>query len=957
MAFNKAKALHEAEKLVSQGKVSQAIRQYLHILQNDPSDLTLLNTVGDLYVRERNLADALRLFHKLADAYVHEGFTVKAIAIYRKIAKLDSASIEPVLKLAELYQVQGLGREAREQLMQAVEYYRKRSQPDKALEVFHKVIQLDPENIPARTRLADFCEEMNQKEEAAQVHIGTAEILLRRGDLVLASTHLEKAADLHPQDERIPLLRARVALRSQKPAEAVAILTRVPAVFSKAEARQMLRDAYLATNNIEGARDLSLEAFRANPADFSPIASFVMLCCDRQEFDSALSPLAEIADDLIRESKTGPLMECLRQIWTKSPQHIPTLEFIQKVCEQTGDEVGLPDVFEALGRAYFEAGDFEKAERIYEKLCLREPGNSHYQGLLRQALEEQGKEYQGPQPSEIAIEEPTVSVERVETPEETAPPQAAPSEADQAAVREAIDNSDLFARYGLVDKALSELEHALKIFPDHVDILTRIVEISRKGRPDRAAQAAGRLARILAEQGDHAGSARFAEVAAQLGEERVQPGPIEASSTEVPPVVEVSEPSPPPDEESPAGAPVWEVEAGPDLPFGGTIEEDAGAEASSPPTAAELPFELPSPAAPEPAQASESAPVLSEMEVIDLSDDWEAFAGSASEAPSPHTSAAFNFEEAREEITFYLAQGFIEEAQKIVGNLEEKFPGDPQVVDLRRVLEEKLEAAPGPPSGEETVEPVTIETVSEDWELPSNFGEASSQTPETHSPEEVRETTTADASPPASPPESEAVVETAASVGSEDVLGGLANDLAPSLEGLEDEPALPAAESPPEKAVHGTGPETSPLDELLQEFEESSEDQPAQEDPETHYNLGVAFREMNLLDEAIGEFQRVVRGAGRGNYPLHFLQACSLLALCFMDKKMPAIAAKWYLRALETPGLDDEATLALLYDLGVAYEQAGEVRHALERFTEVCSQNIDFRDVAEKVRLLQQRVS
>jgi len=80
-----------------------------------------------------------------------------------------------------------------------------------------------------------------------------------------------------------------------------------------------------------------------------------------------------------------------------------------------------------------------------------------------------------------------------------------------------------------------------------------------------------------------------------------------------------------------------------------------------------------------------------------------------------------------------------------------------------------------------------------------------------------------------------------------------------------------------------------------------------------------------------------------------------LLAVSFVDKGMPQIAAKWYLRALETPNLDEESTLALLYDLGAAYEQAGDTRSALERFSEVYSQNIDYRDVAEKIRTLQQK--
>ena len=57
MAFQKARALQEAEKSVAQGKISQAIRQYQEILDNDPSDVSLLNTIGDLYIRDRNITE------------------------------------------------------------------------------------------------------------------------------------------------------------------------------------------------------------------------------------------------------------------------------------------------------------------------------------------------------------------------------------------------------------------------------------------------------------------------------------------------------------------------------------------------------------------------------------------------------------------------------------------------------------------------------------------------------------------------------------------------------------------------------------------------------------------------------------------------------------------------------------------------------------------------------------
>ena len=112
------------------------------------------------------------------------------------------------------------------------------------------------------------------------------------------------------------------------------------------------------------------------------------------------------------------------------------------------------------------------------------------------------------------------------------------------------------------------------------------------------------------------------------------------------------------------------------------------------------------------------------------------------------------------------------------------------------------------------------------------------------------------------------------------------------------------------------------LDELGEEQSSATTD-----DPQTHYDLGVAFREMSLLDEAIGEFQKVVKGAQKGKYPPNFLQACTLLATCFMDKQMPAIAAKWYLRALETPNLDEEALMAKYGRLSEQRE-AGEIDEA-----------------------------
>jgi len=166
--------------------------------------------------------------------------------------------------------------------------------------------------------------------------------------------------------------------------------------------------------------------------------------------------------------------------------------------------------------------------------------------------------------------------------------------------------------------------------------------------------------------------------------------------------------------------------------------------------------------------------------------------------------------------------------------------------------------------------------------------------------------------------------------------------------------AQPAAKP---KATSAPSAEPGPLKEVFDEFRaELGEMGAEEEDLETHYNLGIAFREMGLLEEAISEFQKVAKANDRGRAFRYTMQCCTLLGLAFMEKGQPAIAAIWYERALKTPGMDPESTLALRYDLGVAQESAGEPEAALKSFSQVYAMNIDYRDVAERIAALQKPV-
>ena len=167
----------------------------------------------------------------------------------------------------------------------------------------------------------------------------------------------------------------------------------------------------------------------------------------------------------------------------------------------------------------------------------------------------------------------------------------------------------------------------------------------------------------------------------------------------------------------------------------------------------------------------------------------------------------------------------------------------------------------------------------------------------------------------------------------------------------------PPPMAPPEPTVKAPIAEPAPrmdLDGLFGELRQTLDEHPveAEGDPETHYSLGVAFREMGLLDEAIAELQKVCKAHEHGHRMPHIMQTYTWLAQCFLDKGVPEAAIRWYDRALQLPNLDQETRTALHYELASCYEAAGKKSDALNHFLEVYGNNIDYRDVAERVKSL-----
>ncbi len=354
----------------------------------------------------------------------------------------------------------------------------------------------------------------------------------------------------------------------------------------------------------------------------------------------------------------------------------------------------------------------------------------------------------------------------------------------------------------------------------------------------------------------------------------------------------------------------------------------------------------------EPSAVAEPAvePAPAAPEEVDLSAEWMAAASSeglvapeavaAAEEPAP-APAVFNAKEATEEIAFYLNQGMLDMARDVLVRYEQEFPGEPALSEVR-VRVEAAAAAPPPPV-EAAPEPVAA-------------------------PEPIAEPEPAVASAEADAGESyELVLEeqpkepapAGAGMSAESFFSDLAGEIDAALSGKTAPPTAAAKSSapPPRAAAPAPPPAATPslgvLAEVFDEFKADMGEVEEVEDIETHYSLGIAYKEMGLLDEAISEFQKASKASEKQHAHSNYFQCCILLGHCFMEKGHPQIAARWYERALKTPGLDDEGATALRYDLGIALEQAGDRKGALNCFLEVYGSNVDYRDVGERIRELQ----
>jgi tetratricopeptide (TPR) repeat protein len=181
VATNKEKLIAGAQKLVEKGSFDKAIKEYLKVVQEDESDVRVWLKIGDLYAKLSRRSEATETYQRVAQFYSDQGFYLKSVAVYKQILKIDPRLFEVNIRLAELYKQLGLLSDAVQQFEAVAAFFQKEGRVQEALATIKQIVDLDPETVANRIKLAELYSKEQMPREAVDEFSKAAEQLKGAG--------------------------------------------------------------------------------------------------------------------------------------------------------------------------------------------------------------------------------------------------------------------------------------------------------------------------------------------------------------------------------------------------------------------------------------------------------------------------------------------------------------------------------------------------------------------------------------------------------------------------------------------------------------------------------------------------------------------------------------------------------------------------------------------------------
>ncbi|MFQ5669807.1 MAG: tetratricopeptide repeat protein [Acidobacteriota bacterium] len=478
MAIDRASVTSLAEKFTRQGRLKEAISQYLKLLEDGPSEVRTLNLLGDLYRRNGEIQRALSCFTKIAEQYRDRGFAQKAIAMYKKVAKLDATSVETREQLALLYVDQGLLRDAQQNLRDAAGICSRAGDSEHALELESRALELCPDDWRGQSRLAERLRDAGEIERSVSTFLRAAEGLEGEGQIDTALTCCRSAMEVAPLDP-VPIAHlVRLLMASDRVDEAVAELERrLQADPGTPHLLALLGEALLKKGDLARARE-ALDAARGSAfaaGDVNFQVSRLRLDLSEGGLEKAAPCLEQVVGVLRESGQHSAARDLVRDCLEMDPESDLALGLLAGLCAP--DVPDAPDMKDCLEILVQRLGG-SKAEAALPSILLRLQRERPDDPEIRERLQALSV---AAAPASTAAAPATQEAAGGKTVDELMTLEGEDgSLVDEDFVAEHLTEADVFVKYGLLPRAAAHLQQVIQRYPRTLIAHRRLIEIYKE---------------------------------------------------------------------------------------------------------------------------------------------------------------------------------------------------------------------------------------------------------------------------------------------------------------------------------------------------------------------------------------------------------------------------------------------------------------------------------------------
>ncbi|HJW34620.1 MAG TPA: tetratricopeptide repeat protein [Holophagaceae bacterium] len=957
MAIDRAKISKNANAYLSSGKVEKAIEEFRKLVDDNPKDYNTLNQIGDLYIQINRTGEGVEIHKRLGLAYERDGFHARAAAIMQKVCRNAPDDIDAAQRLAELYRQMNKTGDAVKVHLQVAEHFTKKGLIKRALEEFTKVVDLDPKNLKMKVKLADLYNKEGMKDRAAGIYLEVAEALALEQKHQEANQILERAKTMITTPQ-VYLTQSRLCVIQQDYAGAANHLREGLTTNPRSmELLEALAEIEIRAGNADRALEALTQVPQLPEKSLHLCEKALRQLAGNGRADEGLRLFQPIAQELARRGAGDAVARTLKT-GLNNQFTVESLILLAEIAHQSGKR---EERITYLQHAHAHAEQAKDANLV-----------AHVKGLLAAAGGAPGAGAPLPSPAAPPAMPSMPSGMSMDS------THGGLTEVDplkRIKVEQFSKEAEALLRTGSGDRAIEAYKKALELDPANVQLIDSIADVHRKsgflgkaqmqymqsgeqllklGRKREALQVLDKA------EGLFPNSTRLIRRMNSLPD--YQPGqpaaPMAASSQAIalgppPEAIPMGAPALPPAPEplSDLDALIGLDDAGDGLPMleFPTTPAAPKAEAYALPPDLSGGLTVPgfdtthfpdfgAPTVPlEPMEELEPLAELPEAPMAPPELDW--MDATAIVEPAPPSDLPSHLIPISQRPDFMLPT---EPEPELLDVGELHFPEPelaappamPVAPPPAPLPLPPLVAAAGPEISEE------LDSLLSDIDFQLDYG----------SPEEASLEIKQALNDFPDHPELLARLEKAEGalrkLGHADKAAKKDDDFENSFFDLTDVLGTSLMDQGEGEEMHDTTnvvEKVQSVEELFDAFRSGVEQQVNAEDYDTHYNLGIAYKEMMLIDAAIEEFKKAMGD------PERTLECCSMLAICEQARGDLDASMAWLNEGIHAPGFPPEDSVGIRYDLAELYLQQGHTAMAQEEFRRVYEMDPEYRDVAARI--------